>query len=207
MTTNVDRLLPDGTRKPEELVNKSQTFITTAGWKNSFPYNRLIDMLINSVLDPDNYCVLGGTFVTPVKEGLLDKDFVKKLRLESTFNDSSFDREYRSIWSGDSENAYFSSEIFDKYRKLEHPEYEASLKGGGKSSSYYVLGVDVGRVGCTTEICVFKVTPQPQSSSLKSLVNIYTIEGEDFEEQAIKIKRIFYKFKARTAAIDSNGLT
>lgn len=26
-TTNVDRLLPDGTRKPEELVNKSQTFI------------------------------------------------------------------------------------------------------------------------------------------------------------------------------------
>lgn len=64
----------------------------------------------------------------------------------------------------------------------------------------------MGRVGCTTEICVFKVTPQPQSSSLKSLVNIYTIEGEDFEEQAIKIKRIFYKFKARTAAIDSNGL-
>lgn len=70
---------------------------TTAGWKNSFPYNRLIDMLINSVLDPDNYCVLGGTFVTPVKEGLLDKDFVKKLRLESTFNDSSFDREYKNI--------------------------------------------------------------------------------------------------------------
>lgn len=97
MTTNVDRLLPDGSRQPDELVNKSQTFITTAGWKNSFPYNRLIDMLINSVLDPKNYCILGGTFATPVKEGLLDKDFVKKLRLESTFNDSSFDREYKNI--------------------------------------------------------------------------------------------------------------
>ena len=96
-TTNVDRLLPDGSRQPDELVNKSQTFITTAGWKNSFPYNRLIDMLINSVIDPKNYCILGGTFATPVKEGLLDKDFVKKLRLESTFNDSSFDREYKCI--------------------------------------------------------------------------------------------------------------
>lgn len=35
-TTNVDRLLPDGTRHKEENVNKSQIYITTAGWKNSF---------------------------------------------------------------------------------------------------------------------------------------------------------------------------
>lgn len=36
-TTNVDRILGDGSKHEEELVNKSQTFITTAGWKNSFP--------------------------------------------------------------------------------------------------------------------------------------------------------------------------
>ena len=36
-TTNVNRLLPDGkTRIPKEVVNKSQIYITTAGWKNSF---------------------------------------------------------------------------------------------------------------------------------------------------------------------------
>ena len=35
-TTNVDRLLPDGTRHKEEVVNKSQIYITTAGWKDSF---------------------------------------------------------------------------------------------------------------------------------------------------------------------------
>lgn len=35
-TTNVNRLLPDGTRHSEEVVNKSQIYITTAGWKNSF---------------------------------------------------------------------------------------------------------------------------------------------------------------------------
>lgn len=35
-TTNVNRLLPDGTRCSEEVVNKSQIYITTAGWKNSF---------------------------------------------------------------------------------------------------------------------------------------------------------------------------
>lgn len=35
-TTNVDRRLSDGSRHKEETVNKSQVYITTAGWKNSF---------------------------------------------------------------------------------------------------------------------------------------------------------------------------
>lgn len=82
MTTNIDRLLSDGSTHPKELVNKSQTFITTAGWKNSFPYDKLIDMLINSIIDPDSYMIIGGTYETPVKEGLLDEDFVEKLKLE-----------------------------------------------------------------------------------------------------------------------------
>ena len=203
-TTNIDRRLGDGTTHPEELVNKSQTFITTAGWKNSFSYDKLIDMLINSVIDPDNYMIMGGTFETPVKEGLLDEDFVDKLKLEGTFNDSSFDREYRSIWSGDAENAYFSSDVFDKYRQLNQPEYEHS--GRSSKNAYYLLGVDVGRTNCTTEVCVFKVTPQIQGAAIKSLVNIYSIEAEDFEQQAIKVKKLFYKYKARICAIDANGL-
>ena len=203
-TTNVDRRLGDGSVHPEELLNKSQTFITTAGWKNSFPYDKLIDMLINSIIDPDHYMIIGGTFETPVKEGLLDEDFVDKLKLEGTFNDSSFDREYRSIWSGDAESAYFSSEVFDKHRQLLQPEYEHS--GRSSKNAYYMLGIDVGRIGCTTEVCVFKVTPQPQGAAIKSLVNIYTMNAEDFEQQAIHIKKIYYKYKARICAIDANGL-
>ena len=203
-TTNIDRRLGDGTTHPEELVNKSQTFITTAGWKNSFSYDKLIDMLINSVIEPDNYMIMGGTFETPVKEGLLDEDFVDKLKLEGTFNDSSFDREYRSIWSGDAENAYFSSDVFDKYRQLNQPEYEHS--GRSSKTAYYILGIDVGRTKCSTEVCVIKVTPQPQGASIKSLVNIFSIVAEDFEIQAIKIKKLFYKYKCRVASIDANGL-
>jgi hypothetical protein len=44
-TTNVDRLLPCGIRIPEETVNKSQVYITTAGWKDSFAYQKLIELL------------------------------------------------------------------------------------------------------------------------------------------------------------------
>ena len=203
-TTNVDRRLPDGSRVPGEVVNKSQIYITTAGYKNSFAYDKLCELLVESIIEPDKTMILGGTYETPVTEGLLNEDFVEELKMSGTFNEASFEREYCSVWSGDAENAYFSAQIFDKHRELNQPEYEWS--GRSSKSAYYVLGIDVGRIGCTTEVMVFKVTPQIQGSAIKSLVNIYTYEAEHFETQAIYIKRLFYRYKARCCAIDANGL-
>ena len=203
-TTNVDRLLPDGSRHREENVNYSQIYITTAGWKNSFAYDKLIELLVQSIIDPKEVMVIGGTYETPVTEGLLNEDFIDQLKIQGTYNDESFDREYRSIWSGSVENAFYSPEKFDKHRVLLQPEYEYS--GRTSKNGYYVIGVDVGRIGCTTEATVFKATPQPQGSDLKSLVCIYTYEAEDFEVQAINLKKLYYKYKARVLAIDANGL-
>ena len=203
-TMNVDRRLADGSRHEEEVINKSQIYVTTAGWKNSFAYEKLIQTLIQQITDPGQAIVLGGTWRVPVMEKLLRKSFIEELKLDGTYNDSSFAREYESEWSGDAENAFFSAEKFDKHRVLLQPEYEYS--GRSSKNAYYILGVDVGRYGCTTEVCIFKVTPQVQGASLKTLVNIYTYDAEDFEAQAISIKKLFYKYKARVAAIDANGL-
>ena len=203
-TMNVDRRLADGSRHEEEVINKSQIYVTTAGWKNSFAYEKLIQTLIQQITDPGQAIVLGGTWRVPVMEKLLRKSFIEELKLDGTYNDSSFAREYESEWSGDAENAFFSAEKFDKHRVLLQPEYEHS--GRSSKNAFYVLGVDVGRLNCTTEVCIFKVTPQVQGASLKTLVNIYTYDAEDFEIQAINIKKLFYKYKARIAAIDANGL-
>lgn len=203
-TTNVDRRLADGSRHPEEVVNKSQIYITTAGWKQSYAYERLIELWVQSIIEPENVMIMGGTFEIPVKEGLLNEDFVEQLQLQGTFNDASFDREYRSVWAGDAQNAFFSAEAFDKHRELNQPEWEYSARSS--KTAYYVLGVDVGRKGCSTEVSIIKVTPQPQGSSLKSLVNLYTYDEEHFEVQACNIKKLFYKYKARVAVIDGNGL-
>ena len=203
-TTNVDRRLPDGSRHPEEVVNKSQIYITTAGYKNSFAYEKLIELLVESILEPDKTMIMGGTWETPVTEGLLNEDFVEELKMSGTFNEASFEREYCSVWSGDAENAYFSSDVFEKHRQLLQPEYEYS--GRSAKNAYYVLGVDVGRKGCTSEVMIIKVTPQVQGAAIKTLVNLYSYEEEHFEDQAIKIKRLFFKYKARICAIDANGL-
>ena len=203
-TMNVSRRLSDGSFKDEEVLNKSQIYVTTAGWKNSFAYEKLIQLLIQQIIDPAEAVILGGSWRIPVMEELLSRSFIQELKLDGTYNDASFAREYESEWSGDAENAFFSSEKFDKHRVLLQPEYEYS--GRSNKNAYYVLGVDVGRKGCTTEVCVFKVTPQVQGSSLKTLVNIYSWDEEHFEDQAINLKRLFYKYKARRIAIDANGL-
>lgn len=203
-TMNVDRRLSDGSRVEEEVTNKSQVYVTTAGWKNSSAYDKLIQILIQEIIDPAEAVVLGGSWRVPVMEKLLKKSFIEELKMDGTYNDNSFAREYESEWSGDAENAFFSAEKFDKYRVLLQPEYEYS--GRSNKTAFYVLGVDVGRLKCTTEVCVFKVTPQLQGAALKTLVNLYSYEAEDFEQQAIHIKRLFYKYKARSVVIDANGL-
>ena len=203
-TMNISRMCMDGSTHPEEQLNKSQLYITTAGYKNTYPYDKLIQFLVWQIVKPEKAMIMGGTYKIPVLVKLLDKNFVKDLKMDGTFNESSFAREYESKWSGTVEDAFFNSENFDRNRILKQPEKEASGRIG--KGGFYVLSMDVGRKGCDSVICVFKVTPQPQGVSLKQLVNIFTLSDEHFEDQCIKVKKLFYKFKAKRLVIDGNGL-
>lgn len=81
-TMNVNRRLPDGSRQEAEVVNKSQIFVTTAGWKNSFAYDKLIQILIQSIIEPDEAIILGGTWRIPVMEKLLQRSFIEDLKMD-----------------------------------------------------------------------------------------------------------------------------
>ena len=203
-TMNISRMCMDGSTQPDETLNKSQIYVTTAGWKNTYPYEKLIQLLVWQIVQPEKAMIMGGTYRIPILMKLLDKNFIKDLKMDGTFNESSFDREYESKWSGTVEDAFFSSEVFDRNRILNQPEYESS--GRSSKTAYYVLSADVGRKGCDTVVCVFKVTPQPQGASIKTLVNIFTLTDEHFEDQAIKLKKLFYKYNAQRLVIDANGL-
>ena len=203
-TMNISRMCMDGTTQPDETLNKSQIYITTAGYKNTFPYDKLIQLLVWEIVKPQQSIIMGGTYRIPVLMKLLDANFIKDLKMDGTFNESSFDREYESKWSGTVEDAFFNAEIFDRNRILNQPEYEAS--GRNSKLASYVLAVDVGRKGCDSVICVFKVTPQSQGGSIKSLVNLYTLSDEHFEDKTIKLKKLYYKYNADRIVIDGNGL-
>ena len=200
----ISRKALDGTKVADEALNKGQLYITTAGQKSSFAYQKLISVLVKMITEPRSAFILGGTYKILVLLGHYDKTFVQDQKKDETFNEAAFGREYESRWSGTVEDAFFNGEAFDRCRVLLQAEEEYSGRSG--ASSYYVVSVDVGRRGCDSVATVVKVTPQSVGEAYKSLVNIYTFSDEHFEDQAIKIKKLYYKYKARALVIDGNGL-
>lgn len=193
----------NGRSDPKEVLNQSTIYITSAGYKNTFAYEKLLQFLCESIARPEESIILGGTWRLPVLEGLQPKTFIKDLQMDGTYNEASFDREFNSKWAGAVEGAFFDMDKFARQRVLELAEYRCS--GRNNRDAYYVLGVDVGRKGCTTEVCVCKVTPAPVGLPIKEIVNLYSFDEEHFGLQAIKIKRIFRDYKCRAAVIDGNG--
>ena len=203
-TMSISRKALDGTKVKDEALNKGSLYITTAGHKASFAYQKLISVLVKMITEPNAAYIIGGTYKILVLLGHYDKSFVQDQKKDETFNEAAFGREYESRWSGTVEDAFFNGEAFDRSRQLEAAENEYSNRSSVQS--YYVVSVDVGRRGCDSVATVIKVVPQALGESYKSLVNIHTFSDEHFEDQAIKIKKLFYKYKARRLVIDGNGL-
>lgn len=70
---------------------------TTAGWKNSFPYQKLIALLVRMVIEPEKAFIMGGTWRVPVAVGLQSRSFINDLRRDATMNDVSFSREFKDL--------------------------------------------------------------------------------------------------------------
>jgi len=201
---NVSRQAMNGQKYDKEPLNKSQVWITTAGYKSTFSYTKLIQYLVWMVVEPEKAFIMGGTWRIPVLMGLQDKSFIQDLKRDTTYDEASFQREYESMWTGVVEGSFFNGDAFERNRTLQKPEYEYS--GRSSDRSYYILACDVGRIKCDTVVCVFKVRPQEVGAPITNLVNIYVINDENLLDQAVVLKRLFYKYHARTILVDGNGL-
>ncbi len=201
---NVSRRCADGTTQKDEVLNKSQIYITTSGYKNTFSYNKLIQLLVWMITEPEKSFIMGGTWRIPVIAGLQEKTFIQDMKKDGTFNEASFGREYESRWSGTVEDAFFNGEVFDRNRVINQPEYEWS--GRSTTLTYYIISVDVGRKDCESVATIWKVNPQTVGEAFKSLVNIEVMENDHFETQALWLKKLYYRYKAKRLVIDGNGL-
>ena len=203
---NVSRRLPDNTVNEKE-VNQQIIAMTSAGIKNSFAYDKLIDMFESAIIDPKSSFVFGCDYRVPVLHGLLDKTFINKLKMSPSYNEESFAREYMSIWSGSSNESWFNYDKLSKYRKIKNPE--THFLNRPNSTQFYILSVDVGRLNDQTAVCVFRVNVV-QGKYLATLVNLYVLgrtpETKPFSVQAADLKEIIQRFNPREVVIDTNGL-
>lgn len=204
---NVSRRLPDNTVNEKE-PNQQVISMTSAGVKTSFAYDRLIDTFENSIIDPEHNFCFGCDYRVPVLHGLLDKTFINKLKMSPSYNEESFAREYMSIWSGSSEEAWFNYDKLQKYRKIKNPETHSIFRSN--ANQFYLLSVDVGRIHDQTVVSVFRVNVSNLGKYAATLVNIIILgrqaDSKTFARQAIDLKRIIRDFNPREVVIDTNGL-
>ena len=50
-------------------------------------------------IEPEKAFIMGGTYRIPVLLGLQPKNFINDLKKDSTFNEASFGREYKIMYS------------------------------------------------------------------------------------------------------------
>lgn len=204
---NVDRPMVNGDMNPSE-PQQVQLWITSASEKNTFCYDKTVELYEQQIINPSKTFVWGFDYRIPVLTGLLSKDYLTELKMSPTFNELGFAKEYMSRFVGGSSDAWFDFEKLNRARKLVNPETSEKLRDG--LESFYIISVDVARLGCQTVATVLKVYPNVNEGYKISLVNIYilgkTLEEKVFDTQVVELKRLIDLFHPREVVIDINGL-
>lgn len=204
---NISRIAPNGKVNPKE-PNQQVIYCTSAWQKTSFAYDKLISVFEDSIMQPTQAFCMGCDYRVPMLHGLLQKSYITDLKLDPSFNETSFATEYLSLWQGASQESWFDFDKLTKHRKLKNPENHAKYRAN--ANQFYLVSVDVGRLNDQTVASVFRVNVDNQGRHWAALVNLKvlarTAETKTFTQQAIDIKKIIRDFQPREVVIDTNGL-
>lgn len=136
---NVSRRMANNQVNPKE-PNQQTIFATSAGSKSSFAYDKLISVFENSIINPETSFSFGCDYRVPMMHGLIDKKFVNNLKMDPSFNEASFAKEYLSIWDGASEDSWFNFSKLEAHRKIKNPEFHEKNRAG--SNQFYFISVN-----------------------------------------------------------------
>ena len=203
---NISRRTVSGAYNQYE-AHQPQTWISSASQKSDYNYQKLIDFLERSILDPNNIYVEGCDYHVPVACGLMPKDFIDDVKNDATFNDIAFAQEYLSVFTGGAANSWLPPSKLTRLRKIVNPHYKYRVQ---TEKDFYIISVDVARSGEARSIaCVWQVLPQPFPKKwIKKLVNIYNFKGDErhFQDQANALKKLIHLFNPKEVIIDGTGL-
>lgn len=197
---NIARRTSIGELNPRE-PSQQQLYVGSAGTRNSFAYDKNIEILVTCAIAPEKAFAWGGNYKIPVYYGLLDEEFVVDQMNSSTYSEADFAREYGSKWTSEVEGSLFSYDALTKLRTVKRAERKAD----DKEDTFYILSVDVARSQARTVFEVFKIHIG-EDYFTKRVVNIQTISGGSFLYQSIKIKELDSYFNFNRIVIDGNGI-
>ena len=203
---NEPRKMYNGLINPYE-PQSQQIYITTAGYQNTFAYQKLIEILCRSVLEPDKYFVLSGSYRIPLSCGLTAQKQIEDVINSPSFSKSSFEREYESRWSDAPMGAAFSSNVITSLRQVKVVELKDKRTPEQiEKDCFYVICADMAKDGAAdTAVGVAKVIPKEHYFTYK-FINLLTIPSTDYMVVANTFKKLVLTYNAKLLVYDANGV-
>lgn len=203
---NEPRKMYNGLINPYE-PQSQQIYITTAGYQGTFAYQKLTEILCRSVMEPDKYFVLCGSYRIPLGCGLTAQKQIEDVINSPSFSKSSFEREYESRWSDAPMGAAFSSNIVTSLRQVKVVELKDKRTSDQlEKGCFYVICADMAKDGAAdTAVGVAKVIPKDNYFTYK-FINLLTVPSTDYMVIANTFKKLVLSYNAKLLVYDANGV-
>lgn len=200
---NVSRRTSLGEILPNE-PHAAKIYVTTAGYQGTFAYQKYIETLCLTAIDPDKYMCLSLTYQIPLMHGLLDKEQLRDVLVSPSFEQDSFDREYNSKWSGSIKGAAFSYKTMQKARRIKRAELKA--REVDPTKEFYVVCADMAKDGSANTAVVIDRVTIGETHFTYQTVNATKIDYNDYSKVANELKKLVIAYKARLLIYDANGI-
>lgn len=203
---NEPRKMCNGLINPNE-PQSQQIYITTAGYQGTFSYNKFIEIMARSILEPGKYFVLMSSYKLPLMCGLTAQKQIEDVINSPSFSKSSFEREYESVWSDAPMGAAFSTSVISTLRQVKKVELkDERTKKQKDDGEFYVICADMAKDGAAeTAVGVARVIPKEHYFTYK-LVNLQTVPSTDYMVIANTFKKLCLAYDARLLIYDANGV-
>lgn len=208
MLAQARNVVGHGVDKDNE-YSKTEAYVTTASHKQSYCYDKF-RALYEEMEQGKPTIVLGTSYEMGTHFGTLDIDDVNEKLEDPTYSPLSFEREFRSVFTGSSEKSLVSADEISKARVLEKPMWRISSEDKKNPNVRFVLSYDVARATtgntANSSLAVIRIEDRGDGTYTKHLVNIFTMQGSHFENQAKFLKQKVNEFNATILCVDINGM-
>lgn len=200
---NKPRANAQGLINPHE-PQSQQIYVTTAGYQGTYAYDKCVETMCRSILEPDKYIVLHGSFRIPLSCHLTSPSMIEDVRSSPSFSKDSFEREYESVWSSAPKGAAFSANTISTLRKIKKIELKNNIPYG--SDDFYVMCADMAKDGSArTAAIIARVHPDEHFFRYK-FVNLFTIDSTDYMVIANEFKKKIMQYDIKLFIYDANGV-
>ena len=201
------------------LERNKEIYMSSAWFKSSWAWKKLIAYTKNFFNDQKKYFVCGLPYQLSILEGLLSRGQIEDEMSESDFNEFAFIMEMEAMWFGDTGDNLFKFDNFNRRRRIKRcllplKFYNDKLKIPDVGiTEKRILSVDVALMASKkkkkNDAAALYINNLIQTDDVTYNSNyIYgeTFEGLTTDALGIIVMRYFYEYKCTYLVLDTLGL-